>query len=175
MSAVPVVEGDLLHMPGLTHVVHQLNCLSTYGAGLYAAVARRWPWADVYRRRERGSDGVAIVRTRGDPGCAVLCDPLPDEDAPVVVGVYGQWDVGGPSRSRPGHPAHPEGDTAENRLRWFGEGLDAAAHFIGADALVGFPYGIGCGLAKGDWTAYRAAIEGWSARHGIACRIVKLP
>jgi hypothetical protein len=75
-----------------------------------------------------------------------------------------------------------DGDLSAQRLRWFCDALtDLAAQLRRDDddddavTTVAFPWRIGCGLAGGDWHAYRAAIDAWATAHPrLRVRIVRL-
>lgn len=182
---IPVV-GDLLQPApewGVTHVVHQLNCLTRRSAGLALQVSTKWPWADVYSRRapmERRPH-IANVASQSTPGTIDISVPPEGEDAPICVGFFAQWDYGRPSGHRGGRPsvsparcAVKEGDSARNRIVWFKECLAQLAYELNdADnPVVAFPYNIGCGLAQGNWDVYKELINTWSLKNGIKTYIV---
>jgi len=59
------------------------------------------------------------------------------------------------------------------RLGWFEQALEKLA-MLGLES-VAFPHSIGCGLAGGDWAAYRAAIERFAVRNpAISVVVVRL-
>lgn len=186
-DVVGVILGDLVRLPselGVTHVVHQLNCLTTRGAGLSQSVAETWSWADVYGRRAKMSrrPNVATTATQATPGTIVIDTPPTGVEAPKCVGFFAQWDYGRPSNHRGGRPSvNPaycrvkEGDSARNRIVWFQKCLDALAEELkDVDRpKVAFPHEIGCGLARGNWDVYRQKIADWSVQHQIVTVIVR--
>lgn len=161
-----VIKGDLLCAPQQV-IVHQINCLCIRPHGLSAAVAARFPYANVYgQRRQVGRQNFAVEADRGTPGDIAVRTPDPSkgEAGPTVVGLYGQYDYGRPGRSWR-TPAHL--DTASMRREWFVASLERLAEYMVERGLVSvaFPYAIGCGLAGGSWTAYKASLEVWASRH----------
>jgi O-acetyl-ADP-ribose deacetylase (regulator of RNase III) len=140
-SRLTVVRGDLLTARE-QFLVHQCNCVSRRAAGLAAALFARFPEADVYAARRAGHDlalfGHITVHGR-------------------VINLYGQI--------APGRAASPDGgsDTAERRLSAFKSGLREVAALPGLRS-VAFPFGIGCGLAGGNWPDYFAALQDFAAR-----------
>jgi O-acetyl-ADP-ribose deacetylase (regulator of RNase III) len=141
-SKLTVVRGDLL-MAREQFLVHQCNCVSCRAAGLAAALFARFPEADVYAVRRAGHDlarfGHITVHGR-------------------VINLYGQI--------APGRAASPDGggqDTSPRRLSAFKSGLLEIAALPGLRS-VAFPFGIGCGLAGGNWPDYFAALRDFAAR-----------
>ena len=142
-TRILIRTGDLLNASGV--LVHQVNAVTTVGKGLSAAVFSRWPAADIYQ-----------AQTPREPGqCLITILPVA---AVAVANIVGQ--------RLPGKPKHPE--TAQMREAWFAEALSALARWLhgipfGTLIPVNFPYGIGCGLAGGDWDHYFKMIEAFAA------------
>lgn len=129
------VSGNLLTAPGL--LVHQVNVVTTRGRGLSQAMFAAFPEADIYSQRTSRTPGQVIVTGR-------------------VVNLVGQHRPGKPTASEP----------RSLRLQWFYAGLNELLRVVQSVSQstdpppqVSFPYGIGCGLAGGDWREYRVAIE----------------
>lgn len=141
--ASTLVHGDIFdewaRLPGAV-LAHQCNCVTRRAAGLAAAVFARAPDANDYARPD----------ARRTPGTAAV-------HGGRVANLYAQ--------RGPGRPA--AGDSADQRLRWFETALDDLVSKLPTDdkTAVLFPYGIGCGLARGRWADYEAAIERWACRH----------
>lgn len=149
-----VVCGSVLDHPCFAH---QCNCLTTSAHGLSAAVADRFPWADVYAERQSvGRRNLAAPADRPEPGTVAMRA----RGQQTVVAMFAQYDYGRPGAARAGRPAQHR-DTRENRLAWFVEALGR----LGGLESVAFPERVGCGLAGGDWRAYRAAIARYAAAH----------
>ncbi len=159
--------GDLLDWPV---IVHQLNCLTVKPHGLAEAVARAYPWADVYG--ERPPAGRRNLTTEpAEPGTIQVRAGLDR----TVVGILGQWDFGRPG---PGYPGRPKtwADTAGARFEWFVSGLEHLERWVDRHqpATVAFPHQIGCGLAGGSWPRYRRAIDEFAARVRARVVVVRL-
>jgi len=147
-SMLKIVDGSLLDSD-CQHIAHQCNCYSRRGAGLASAIFKAFPWADVYSNRsERGDDASLFgsIAVHGDP----------KRGQRYVINIYGQLNPGKPSRGR---------NSDASRLEAFGKALDLIAELPELKSI-GFPYGIGCGLAGGDWNKYERLLEGFAERVG---------
>ena len=168
------VVGDLLACPDAV-ICQQLNCLCVRPKGLAAAVAKAYPYADVYsRRRPLGKRNFCIGQDAATPGTISVSEPRIGQGGPIVIGLYGQLDFGRPGRSL----RTPKGrDSAQLRIGWFKSALVHLEQFMRQRGLdtVAFPYTIGCGLAGGSWPAYLAIIEAFAARTHFTVNIYRLP
>lgn len=126
------IKGDILSGDYET-IVHQCNCVTSAGCGLYSAIAKVYPQADIYPLRTEPSR----------PGEIVVTKP--------VIGIMAQYYPGWPNRTN---------DRRSRRLRWFKKCLDKIAA-LELDS-VAFPHGIGCGLARGNWDDYERCISEFS-------------
>ena len=145
-SMLKIVNGSLMDSD-CKYIAHQCNCYSRRGAGLANAIFKAFPWADVYSSRsERGDDASLFgsITVHGDPKRNQRC----------VINIYGQLKPGKPSPGR---------DSAASRLEAFGKALNQIAKAPELESI-GFPYGIGCGLAGGDWGKYERLLEGFAER-----------
>lgn len=188
-SRLQVVTGDLTAVEA-DFLVQQCNCLTVKAHGLSQALARKNPAWNLYAQRTPVcTQNLATPETRGHPGTTVLLDDK-------VVCLLAQW--------RPGRVgvkywhAYPESDppeSAEMRLQWFQSCLDGLTQAVanelerrtlsgattdptpGSGLVVAFPWRIGCGLAGGDWSKYRAELERWAALQPpqVTSLLVKLP
>ncbi len=147
-----IVEGDLLES-GLKIIAHQCNCITRTGKGLARVIFDRFPYANFY----------GLKRNVGN---CVICEPIESKSSPIVAGIIGQINPGKPNRT----------ETKEKRLAWFDQGLKGLAAYMTEHKLdtVGFPYGVGCGLAGGNWNDYFEAIEKFSLLYSIKVKIYKL-
>ena len=69
-----IIEGDLLSCTDPI-ICQQLNCLCVKGHGLSDAVAKRYPYADVYaRRRQLGQRNLCVKEDEGTPGDIVVSE-----------------------------------------------------------------------------------------------------
>lgn len=141
-----IVNGDILDSD-CQYIAHQCNCYSRRGAGLASAIFKTFPWADVYSNRsERGNDASLFgsITVHGDS----------KRGQRYVINIYGQLKPGKPSRGL---------DSAGSRLEAFSKALDQIAELPELKSI-GFPYGIGCGLAGGDWNEYETFLEKFTER-----------
>jgi uracil-DNA glycosylase len=161
MSLVTYVwSSDILETTARV-IVQQCNCVSRQGSGLYASILRRYPRADFYSGRTRPSKlGTIENRNVRDPAGGSTTTLGPGElavkslaDPRWVCAFYAQYFPGKPSdrRTLTGSP-----DNKKNREIWFAQCLDMLAK--SKPASIAFPYGIGCGLAEGDWSTYEDMI-----------------
>jgi O-acetyl-ADP-ribose deacetylase (regulator of RNase III) len=151
---IKIINGSLLECSGDQFIIHQVNCYSTGSAGLAAAIFSRFPWADVYSSCPRCGDDSSLLGS-------VTVHKNPERNQPSVINVFGQLYPGKPSSGR---------DSAEARLQAFGSALDQIASLADLRS-VGFPCGIGCGLAGGDWELYIRVLEAFAgrvARRGVS-------
>jgi O-acetyl-ADP-ribose deacetylase (regulator of RNase III) len=141
-----IISGNLLDSD-CQYIAHQCNCHSRRGAGLASAIFKAFPWADVYSdRSDRGDDGplFSSITVHGDP----------KRNQRYVINIYGQLKPGKPSPGR---------DSAASRLQAFSKALDQIAELPELESI-GFPNGIGCGLAGGDWNEYEKLLEDFAER-----------
>lgn len=170
-GAVTEIFGDLLSAPPEIFLAHQCNCVGRGpAAGIAAAVFAAYPSADVYI--ERKTEG----RQREKPGTFSFHDR--------IINLYAQPLPGKPAEEKPQkeggwHQSVPgaAGDTRAARLLWFRECLQQIPAGLpestedGARIGVAFPARIGCGLAQGEWAAYRREI--WSfASENTALKVI---
>lgn len=127
MVEVKQITGDITLVTDAI-LVHQCNCVTKYGKGLSESMFRRFPEAITYIRRR-------------EPSVPGTYDRIGN-----VVNLYGQYKPGGCSGS----------ETAVRREQWFQQALNhlSAELATGGQVKVAFPYGIGCGLARGNWSHY---------------------
>lgn len=151
------IQGDLL-LVDADYIVHQCNCLTVRSHGLAKTIAERRPYADIYAERTpMGRRNCAVPEQRGKPGSiAVRKD---------VVCLLAQWRPG--RVQAPYWQRYPESQPVESRqqrLKWFRQCLQQLSQYLESQtATVAFPYKIGCGLAGGNWTLYKNAIDGFAA------------
>jgi len=145
-SMLKIINGSLLDSD-CQYIAHQCNCYSRRGAGLANAIFKAFPWADVYSSRsERGNDASLFgsITVHGDP----------KRNQRYVINIYGQLK---PGKQSPGL------DSAASRLQAISKALEQIAELPGLESI-GFPYGIGCGLAGGDWNEYEKLLEDFAER-----------
>lgn len=182
MSLLIEVQGNLLNATEPV-IVQQLNCLCVRGHGLAANIAKKFPYADVYgTRRALGNRNMAIPDDRGVPGEIVVSYPdnnVNGSNMPIVIGLYGQFDYGKPNLN--GNYKYlkrttQEQDNYELRVQWFSEALEKLKIWLINNHIpaVAFPYGIGCGLAGGDWKIYSQLLKNFAEQSPHKVIIYKL-
>lgn len=126
-----IVCGDIL---AINHgvIVHQVNCKKVMGAGLALQIRRKYP--------QHFADYMAAEPKLGDIVVTRIHSTL------YIVGVYGQYSYGR-------YGLH----TNYSALRI---AMIKAAQFAAQKNLpLYIPYGIGCGLAGGDWNRVAAILS----------------
>jgi O-acetyl-ADP-ribose deacetylase (regulator of RNase III) len=143
--------GDLLTTPE-KYIVHQCNCVSKGAAGLAKKIFTAFPYADCYSDRD----------TPSEMGTISICGNGLDQR--FVINLFGQYSPG---------LACYFGDTSENRKEAFQKALDSIAKIPDLESIA-FPYGIGCGLAGGDWKKYEVMIIDFAEKVSASVYIVVL-
>lgn len=169
-----VVVGDLRET-GAGYILQQCNCVTIHVRGLSAVLAGHFPYANHYATRRRPQGRSA----RDEPGSFVVCRPPDEAKQPVVVCLMGQWAPGPVGAKWASIFPRPEGapaETADDRLRWLESALSVfLATLAGGSPLLRVPWGLGCGLAGGQWAAYDALLRRMEERFGVEFEVVKLP
>lgn len=129
-------------------IVHQCNCVSTGMAGLAKTIFKKYPYSDTYSKRNSKEE-----RSLDDPGTISIHGN--GKDKRYIVNFYSQYYPG---------KAKYKNDSLEIREKWFEKCLDLLGQVEDLKS-VAFPYGIGCGLAGGDWDKYYGMIEDFSDRN----------
>jgi len=119
-----IIEGNILDASGGI-ICHQVNCQRIMGAGLALQIARTWPHVrEAYESKP--------VWRLGD------CQIVQAAEGIYVANLAGQFDCG------PGLQTDYEGLEQALTLA-----VDQADRVLDLPLLL--PYGMGCGLAGGDW------------------------
>lgn len=126
-------------------VCHQNNVVTNNVKGFAKEVFRRYPEANI----KKNKDNLGNF-SRHDFG------------AVSIINLYTQSNVG-------------KNHFNEPRLDWFRLSLYRLGRDLQDNPLdyLLFPYGIGCGLAGGDWFKYNEVILGFSDYYGINVEICK--
>ena len=146
---IEIIQGNLLDSD-CNVICHQCNCVGKMGAGIALEIRKRFPKAyeafmDDYRT------GKNIL---GNIGYTI--------DSKMVINMYSQNDI------------YPRGirHTDYDAFRQCCEKIKFVLSKVQDKVRIGFPYGIGCGLAGGDWNIVSQILEeefdGWD------CRIYKI-
>ena len=124
-------------------IVQQCHCQSAnkIAKGLAASIAERFPYANFYAARKKNST-PGTIEMRGGKGVGRF-----------ICAFYAQINPGGPGKEK---------DTEKSRVAYFAKCLVALGKVKNLREIA-FPYGIGCGLARGDWDVYSGMIEDFAS------------
>lgn len=131
-------DSDLLQSKAKL-IVHQCYCSSKSknAKGLAADIFKKFPYSNVYLKREKDS-APGTIEVRGGKG-------------------YGRWICAMYSQINPGPPKENTKDSKSKRLEYFGFALEFISKIKNLGS-VAFPRYIGCGLGGGDWEDYEKKI-----------------
>lgn len=133
------VTGNLLDIDA-QYIAHQCNCRSTGSAGLAKQIFQKYPYSDIYKKgRDHRRMGMIHI-ARGEKN---------------IINMFAQF--------YPGKSKEDGVDTKHERLKSF---ISCLQKILEIEDLksVAFPYGIGCGLAGGDWNDYKKILEAFSEK-----------
>lgn len=153
---VKTITGNLLESD-CTAIIHQANCFATMGAGIAKQISKRYPAVlEVDRNFHIPAGKTARLGRYSEADVDGPHGPL------TVVNLYGQFNYG-------------RGKQTDDKA--FEAALDRILSDIGRshqrNPKVGMPYGIGCGLAGGDWTVIRRIIIDLSDKYSIDVYLYK--
>ena len=140
-------------------VAHQVNTANIKCGGLAAAIADFAPYADVFRGRLPGRDGLVPPEDRATPGSVRVDRPYGNgltSDQLTFVAMYAQIHGGGPGRGA---------DDAAHREHYFAHCLDAIVPALPRIESIAFPKYIGCEIAGGNWDNYGRMIRQFAGLH----------
>lgn len=155
--SVKFIDGDILSKRSedeLTYICQQVNCRGVMGAGLALQIRNKWPV--VYRRYLGlcyGSDGNKLGMYQ-----EVLVGPKL-----YIVNLFGQDGYGRSERQT---------NYAALAAALFSLFKDCAQK--NRDATIRLPYGLGCGLAGGDWNMVLTIISDAAKASNLNVEIWKL-
>lgn len=131
---VIIKDGNLLKADDVDIIAHQVNCQGTYGAGIAKQIANKFPKAkENYLRMCKATNTEYLlgrVHTSSE-----LTPIIADLFGQEYYGKYGQY--------------YKEHGRQTNYKKLKSAMTELRKRF--PDKVVGMPYGIGCGLAGGDW------------------------
>lgn len=155
-----IINGDLFNS-NETWIIQQCNCVTNRSAGLSKEVFKRYPKADIYRKRTKPDKPGNITIHYGDKN---------------IINLLAQYYPGKPSYRKTMDNLL---DDTNQRIEWFKNCLKEISRH--ADEInekyersVAVPYGIGCGLAGGNWTVYLSLLKEFSERYKFHVKIYKL-
>lgn len=139
-------------------IVHQVNHQGVMGAGLALQIKKKYPlnfqsYVDICNKdsweRIQGFGGVSFVF----------------EDGKIIANMFGQRYFGKQHLS-------PDYKAMRNGLKTISERADGRKNSNGKNYSIAIPYGLGCGLGKGNWDIVYKMIEKIFGE--VTCTIYKL-
>lgn len=141
-----IIEGDILECDA-QYIAHQANCVSRLSNHLAKSIFKKFPYADIYSERAKGNyvhiPGELYIRGNG-------------EGQRYIINITSQVLPGAPRKGNIGRLQIS--DDSETRLRLFSGCLSQIANIKRLKSIA-FPWRIGCGAARGNWTDYQAIIN----------------
>lgn len=130
-------NGDVLES-GADVICHQVNCMGVMGAGLARQIRERWPHVySTYQAKCRsvrqGHGGLGDIQVVGCGSCS-------------IANLFSQYGFGSGR-------CHTDYKALEKCLQSIREVAESMGY------RVALPYGIGCGLAGGDWDVVSGIIR----------------
>lgn len=147
--------GDLLAQDDITHIAHQVNLYHTFGAGLAAQIARRFPYAEIADNDTDFANNAKIGTFSIGRGVGL-----------TVINLYTQ---------RSPEDGYAECLTDYNSMRVALRGVEEYLRDGKDTVRLGLPHGLGCGLAGGSWPKVYGIIKEFFAESPVDVVIVKLP
>ena len=152
-----IVQGNVLDVTE-DYILQQNCCTALRASGLSSAIAKQFgvnPYKE--RRPYSGKSNWACLEDRPEPGTILVSDR--------IVCLFAQYCHGKPGQLQ--DPANTGiKDSAAMRLVYFVRCLEAVSAYPDIHGKsVAIPYGIGCGLAGGDWVTYERYLQKWSHKH----------
>lgn len=138
-----IINGNILDVTeGI--IVHQVNCKGVMGAGLAKQIRNKYPVVYTkYREFINGADPTSLL---GKHQITRVTNTL------IVLNIFGQLNYG-TSTMQTDYAAF------ENALSTFSNLYKLSEKVNTKHSPIYFPYGIGCGLAGGDWNIISKLID----------------
>jgi hypothetical protein len=127
------------------YIAHQCNCVSNKAFGLAKDIFFQYPYSNCYQQRKK-QDIPGTINITGD-----------GIKNRYIINMFGQI--------YPGKPKYPKGalDGYNARQMYFLRCLNEILKIENLESI-GFNYGIGCGLAGGDWNIYYNLINNFAQK-----------
>lgn len=154
------VNGDLLTAP-FQFIAHQVNCRGVMGAGIALQIKNKYP--EVYNAYKVFCD----INTAKPPLGKSLC--VWTKDNHCIINVFGQLGYGRAQQQTDYEALYSGFAMAAEEIR--NTFLDGNPRY---QILIAIPYGIGCGLAGGDWEKVEEILKLIEKNHCvlfIACHL----
>ncbi len=138
------INGNLLDFPnGINVISHCANCQGVMSAGIAAQIKKRYPKAyEADKKYHIASVNLGVGQLGGYSAADV-------GDGKIVVNLYGQDGYGTATRQLNYEAIYKSMETVAKNM-----GQKPHSSYI-----IGFPYGMGCGLAGGNWTIIESMIN----------------
>lgn len=155
------IDGDLLDWQAGDYkwnvAVHCVNCKGVMGSGLAKAIRDKYPSSyEDYRKAFEANElklGEFVVSQV-------------DDGNHKIVHLAGQWNYGTDRR-------HLNYEAFYSGMEDLKKALEEAVQ-AGRPYSLGIPYGIGCGLAGGEWTIVESMLRFLLDKSLVPCYIVRL-
>ena len=141
MGKIIVIDGDLVKAKDIDIFVHQCNCFATMGAGIARQIATAYPEVKEADRQN--------FKKKGAYGQLGTILPVYCHDGRVCMTMYSQFHYGKGKQTD-----YEALSKCLRELTWFAKDCPGKT--------IGFPYGIGCGLAGGDWNVVEKMLREFS-------------
>jgi O-acetyl-ADP-ribose deacetylase (regulator of RNase III) len=136
-----IIDGDLLEAKE-QYICHACNCISNGAAGLAYDLFKKFSYSNIYVQRKSSSE-PGTISIHGD-----------GEQNRYIINMFSQYFPGKPNNAN-------KKDNPKIRKNYFMSCLEHIAKIEGLQSIA-LPFGIGCGLAGGNWEEYYRLIE-WFA------------
>jgi hypothetical protein len=174
---IKTINADLLTAKE-QFICQQCNCVTRKAHGLSKYISTMYPWANPYAIRPEKTPNctslpdipgtivelnqdVAALSTHPDESIVNTHERMGNSSL-TFLNFMAQWCPGKPKTFSKFYP-QDYSDTVQNRKQWFQDCLDILDETDEYDE-VAMPYGIGCGLAGGDWNDYEKMLNECSTR-----------
>lgn len=124
------IQGNLLDS-NINYICHQVNCQKVIGTGIAKQIADRWPQVKEEYQSNNATLGNISMTLVGE--------------RQAVINMYAQYNYGT--------------DKRYTDYEAFYSCLEKIHDVTKDTSIIGFPYGIGCGLGGGDWDIIEKMIE----------------
>lgn len=151
---IEIKNGDLLKS-NCNIIIHQANCFATMGAGIAKQIKRIYP--EAYEVDKNFGFPVGSKKRLG------FYTNTNFENDVVVFNLYGQYNYGRGKQTN--YKAFEQG------LRMI---LINLVNDFEKNMKIGMPFGVGCGLAGGEWDIIKEIIERLSNKYEVTIFLYKI-
>lgn len=146
---VEIIQGDILEAKE-KYIAHQCNAVSNQAGGLAYYIFKKFPYSDIYSERPYP---FKVSRSHF-PGNIILKGN--GEDQRFIINAIAQY--------YPGKPVNDIHILDGKKIRegYFRMCLSKISNIDNLESIA-FPFGMGCGLAGGDWDTYYNMIDLFSS------------